>query len=44
MTRHTVAFEIERPVPAAEAAKDLLLPAEAKASPSEPVEIGRAHV
>src|SRR5271170_2545890 len=37
MTRHSVAFEIERPVPAAEAAKDLLPPPEAKVSASEPV-------
>jgi membrane fusion protein (multidrug efflux system) len=37
MTRHSVAFEIERPVPAAEAAKDLLLPPQAKVSASEPV-------
>jgi membrane fusion protein (multidrug efflux system) len=35
MTRHSVAFEIERPVPAAEAAKDLAPPA--KTNASEPV-------
>jgi membrane fusion protein, multidrug efflux system len=37
MTRHSVAFEIERPVPTAEAAKDLLPRPEAKTSASEPV-------
>jgi membrane fusion protein (multidrug efflux system) len=37
MTRHSVAFEIERPVTAAEAAKDLAPPAQAKTSISEPV-------
>jgi membrane fusion protein (multidrug efflux system) len=37
MTRHSVAFEIERPVPAAEAAEDLLPPLQAKVSASEPI-------
>jgi membrane fusion protein (multidrug efflux system) len=36
MTRHSAAFEIERPLPSAEAADELLTPAQAKASASEP--------